>query len=192
MVIDQIRPCERHCPGCNQWLHHSRFRVSTQGHRTVSLLFKRLCKACEQIQRNERKNVDRAKAIIKKRAINRAGYLQVPPSFMLINMNWYSLVPQLRALMSKEGRCQICGHMFLNERDIQIEHHEPPRHRGDWAREHARNLGLGCTACNGTKSNKPFAQWLDEQESARLSNQHYQHLTPAPIETVEQARLAFD
>jgi len=142
--------------------------------------FKRLCKACEQIERNEKKNADRAAAILKGRAANRAGSLRVPTTFIWINMNWRALVPILRALMTPDGRCQNCGHPFVNERDIQIEHHEPARFRGDWAREHARNLGLGCQACNTTKAAKPFAQWLDEQESARASNDRHRQDAAAP------------
>ena len=74
--------------------------------------------------------------------------------------------------MTDEGLCKGCGHEFLNERDMQIEHIEPPRPQiaPDWARLHARNLRLCCGSCNRTKGQKPFAQWLDEQEGARLSN----------------------
>jgi hypothetical protein len=85
-------------------------------------------------------------------------------------MNFQALVPLLRAMMTDEALCLNCGHPFVNERDIQIEHREPPRHRQDWARLHARNLGFSCASCNRTKSNKPNDVWLDEQEGARLSN----------------------
>jgi 5-methylcytosine-specific restriction endonuclease McrA len=89
---------------------------------------------------------------------------------MWINMNWSSLVPMLRAMMTAEGRCLSCGHQFDNDRDIQIEHREPPRCGEDWARHHARNLGLLCQPCNTTKGDRSFADWLDEQEDARISN----------------------
>jgi 5-methylcytosine-specific restriction endonuclease McrA len=78
----------------------------------------------------------------------------------LVNMNWAALVPILRAMLDTDGRCLDCGHRFVNERDVQIEHIEPPRTAGDWAREHARNLRLACQSCNGTKGQKPFAAWL--------------------------------
>jgi hypothetical protein len=85
-------------------------------------------------------------------------------------MNYRSLVPVLRAMMTPEGLCQVCGHEFVNERDIQIEHLEPPRHAQDWERLHACNLRLCCGSCNRTKGDKPFAEWLNERETARLSN----------------------
>lgn len=85
-------------------------------------------------------------------------------------MNYQSLVPLLRALMTDEGRCQGCGHEFVNERDIQIEHCEPPQHPQDWARLHTRNLRLFCASCNNSKGKKPFSKWLDDEEERRLSN----------------------
>ena len=47
--------------------------------------------------------------------------------FFWIQMNYRALVPELRGLMTTEGLCKGCGHEFLNERDIQIEHIEAPR-----------------------------------------------------------------
>ena len=170
------RPCERWCPGCQQWLHHSRFRVSKQGHRSMSQHFKPLCKACEQKERNEQKNADRPLAIITGRAKSRARELGVSKSWMLVNMNWIALVPLLRALLSPEGRCLNCGHRFVNERDIQIDHVEPPRHQGavrDWARERASNLRFICQSCNCAKGHKSNPEFLDEQEDARLSNERH-------------------
>jgi 5-methylcytosine-specific restriction endonuclease McrA len=73
-------------------------------------------------------------------------------------------------MITDEGLCKNCGHPFIGERDIQIEHIEPPRSNTDWARLHARNLRLFCGSCNGTKGHKPFPDWLDEQEDARTSN----------------------
>lgn len=168
------RPCERRCLGCEQWKHHSRFRTWTRRHRSISTLtFADKCKDCEQIERNERKNDDRAFAIIERRTADHARRLGVPKTFLWLNMNWSSLVPEMRALMTDEGRCRSCGHGFVSERDIQIEHREPFRFPQDWARQHARNLGIFCQSCNNTKGNKPYARWLDEQEAARLSNEHW-------------------
>jgi hypothetical protein len=90
--------------------------------------------------------------------------------FFWTQMNYRSFVPYLRAMMTPEGLCHGCGHPFVNERDIQVEHLEAPRFEKDWARLHARNLRLSCGSCNLTKGKKPFAEWLDEQEGARLSN----------------------
>jgi 5-methylcytosine-specific restriction endonuclease McrA len=154
--------------------------------------FNRLCKACEQIERNEETNADRPLAIIQRRAEARAHLYGVAKDFFWTNMNWRALVPIMRAMMTPEGLCLNCGHAFVNERDIQIEHREPPRRDRDWAREHARNIGLACGSCNSSKGGKPHADWLDEQEDARLSNE--QHRDPARLIDVEiaQQRLVFE
>lgn len=142
------------------------------------------CKDCEQKQRNLKKNKDRALYIIKNRARHHGIKDNLGFDFMWVNMNWQSLVPIFRAMMTDEGLCTNCGHPFLNERDIQIEHREPPRFPKDLARIHARNIGLFCDACNKTKGNKPFSQWLDEQEQARLSNE----VNPSPNPLLEEQK----
>src|SRR5262245_31152665 len=163
------RPCERQCRKCRIWKHHSRFRLKTAGHSTVSR-FHPDCKDCEQKERNEKKNLDRPKAIIEARARSVAAKFEVSFDFIWIEMNYRAFVAEMRAMMTSEGLCGCCGHQFLGERDIQIEHREPARFEKDWAREHHKNLGLCCASCNCTKGKKPYAQWLDEQEEARLSN----------------------
>lgn len=183
------RPCERRCPKCNLWKHHSRFRSRKRRRATsigVAVIhFDPICKDCQQIERNERKNEDRPLAIMDGRAGSHARILGVPKSFLWVNMNWSSLVPEMRALMTDEGRCRSCGHPFIGERDIHIEHREPPRAPDDWARQHARNLGIFCQSCNGTKGHKPYAVWLDEQEEARISNEHHRDPPSDPQLTID-------
>jgi 5-methylcytosine-specific restriction endonuclease McrA len=128
------------------------------------------CKACEQKLRNETKNADRPRAIIEQRAAAAATKAGVSKQFFMMDMNYRALVAIMRALMSDEGLCLDCGHKFVNERDIQIEHWYPPRGPRDWALLHTRNLGFACGSCNGVKGKKPPLVWLDEQEDARLSN----------------------
>jgi 5-methylcytosine-specific restriction endonuclease McrA len=147
--------------------------------------FGRICKDCEQKARNEKKNADRPRAIIEQRASVAASKVGATREFFMIQMNYRALIPELRALMSNEGLCKGCGHDFINERDIQIEHIEPIRFDKDWARLHARNIRLFCASCNGTKGHKPFGQWLDEQEGARLSNLQ----EPTPIRILAQMNL---
>jgi hypothetical protein len=132
--------------------------------------FRALCRDCEQIERNEKKNEDRPFATIRQRAATGARKAGVSLEFMWIQMNYRALVAPFRASLTDEGLCLGCGHKPLNERDVQIEHLEPPRHRQDWARLHTRNTRLTCGSCNRTKSAKVFSQWLDEQEGARISN----------------------
>jgi hypothetical protein len=133
-------------------------------------VFDRECRDCQQKRRNEVKNADRALAIIESRAAEHARKAGVPKRFFMVNLNYRALVPILRAMLTDEGICTSCGHPFVSERDVQLEHREPPRSPQDWARRHARNIGIACQSCNVTKRDKPYAQWLDEQEGARLSN----------------------
>jgi hypothetical protein len=163
------RPCERQCTECKEWKHHSRYQLKNAGNSTVPR-FSAICRDCEQKARNERKNADRPRAIIEQRAASAASKAGVSRKFFWTQMNYRSLVPEFRGLMTPEGLCKGCWHQFLHERDVQIEHIEPPRFPLDWARLHARNLRLCCGSCNRTKGQKPFSQWLDEQEGARLSN----------------------
>jgi hypothetical protein len=90
---------------------------------------------------------------------------------MWVDMNWRALVPVFRAMCTPEAFCLSCGHKFDHERDIQIEHRAPPRHIDDYARIHARNIGLACASCNRGKSIAPYEEWLDREEERRLSNQ---------------------
>jgi len=138
------------------------------------------CKDCEQKIRNERKNADRPRAIIEQRARSAAQKAGASFEFFMVEMNYRSLVPILRALMTDEGLCLGCGHEFVNERDIQIEHCEPPQHPQDWARLHTRNVRLFCASCNNTKGKKSFSQWLDEQEECRLSNKRQPSVIDQP------------
>lgn len=151
------------------WKHFSRFHRK-EGNGSVAR-FDPDCRDCQTKERNELKNLDRPRTIIERRAKDRASKAGVAFKFMWVNMNYQALVPVYRAMLTVEGLCTSCGHEFDNERDVQIEHREPPRHQQDWARLHARNLGIACASCNGTKGKKSYTEWLDEQESARLSNQ---------------------
>lgn len=175
-VTDASRPCERWCPGAKgegHWRHFDRFRkrkvIDTHG--TVCIRFNKYCKQCEQILRVERKNEDRPLSIIHKRAEVRASKLGVSVDFIWRNMNYQSLVAKYRGALLPDALCSNCGHPYESERDIQIEHREPPRFQGDWAREHARNLEFYCGNCNPTKHDKPYSPWLDEQEETRLVNE---------------------
>jgi hypothetical protein len=164
------RPCERKCQTCGLWKHHSRFRIVGKTCNSTVSRFSPCCRDCEQKERNERKNADRPLAIIKSRAATAAHKAGQSTEFFMVQMNYRALIEPLRALMGAHAICQNCGHSFVNERDIQIDHIEPPRHETDWARLHARNLRFCCGSCNTAKGAKPFDLWLQDQEGARLSN----------------------
>ena len=122
-MTSATRPCERLCPKCGEWKHHSRFRSQRRGrHGSVSTTFHKHCRDCEQIERNEHLNEDRPLHIIERRAADHAHKAGVPKSFFMVNMNYNGLVPILRAMMTPEGRCLCCDTPFVNESDIQIEH----------------------------------------------------------------------
>lgn len=165
------RPCERRCKTCGLPKHYSRFRKRQRDtpHGFV-WQFNPDCRDCEQKERNEKKNTDRPLAIVRGRAQVAARKAGVGLDFIWIQMNYQALVPMYRAALTDEALCLSCGHRPDHERDIQIDHIEPPRHAQDWARLHARNLRLICDSCNKAKGNKPYAEHLDEQEGARLSN----------------------
>jgi hypothetical protein len=163
------RPCERRCERCGNWKHHSRFAQFRNS--TVSKnYFHKLCRDCEQIERNEKKNADRPLAIIKGRAATAAHDAGASTDFFMVQMNYRGLIEDFRIRLEDNAVCCGCGHGFMNERDIQIDHILPPRHAQDWARLHTRNLRLFCASCNRAKGKKSFSQWLDDQELARLSN----------------------
>ena len=188
------RPCERKCRTCGQSKHHSRFRTYGNnpsrkiGRNEVisTISFSPDCRDCEQRKRNEKKNEDRPLAIIQQRARTAAQKCGESFTFVWEQMNYRGLVQELRAMLSPGAVCLCCGHAPTNESDIHIEHLEPPRHEKDWARLHARNLRLTCASCNRTKGHKPYAQWLDEQEGARLSNLDQ----PTSVEEPPEAQIS--
>jgi hypothetical protein len=108
---------------------------------------------------------------MEKRTKTHAAKQGVSFEFMWNSMGWSTLVPILRAMMTDEAICTSCLHRFDNERDVQLDHNEPPRFKGDCARLHARNISIRCSSCNTGKSDKPYAEWLDQEEQTRLSNE---------------------
>ncbi len=166
-AIAAPRVCERECKRCGQWKHHSRFHAKTTGNSTVAR-FSPVCRDCEQKDRNEKKNTNRPLAIIRQRAAVAARRAGESRDFFWQQMNYSALVERFRTELTVP--CLSCGHTPRDEGDVQIEHIEPPRHQMDWARLHARNIRFLCGSCNRTKSDKANADWLDEQEGARLSN----------------------
>ena len=112
------------------------------------------------IERDEQKN---AESIVRQHAAAAAHKAGKSVEFFMTQMNYGTLVPQMRAAMAEGATCLSCGCRFMNERNIQIEYREPPRHSQDWERLHAYNIFLLCASCSSTKRGKPFAEWLDEQ-----------------------------
>lgn len=127
------------------------------------------CRLCQQTKRVEAKHDDPALALLTRRADDVARKAGLKRQFVLNDLNYWALLPFLRAALSLDGLCPNCGHEFGSERDIHFDHVEPPRHRRDLARLHARNVTILCESCNKTKAAKSYADWLDDQEEARLS-----------------------
>lgn len=186
----EVRNGQLHCPGCERWLHPSRFRPKEKGHGTVPR-FESKCRACEQSERTDRKNIDRALHLVRQRASVRAQAASVPTEFFMDDLNWVALVPIVQAYLDG-APCRNCGHPPLNERDVHLEHAEPPRGARDFARHHARNIPVLCGSCNAGKHDKAYADWLDEQEDARLSvAAYYGHAGDVPVRAPEGSTAAW-
>jgi 5-methylcytosine-specific restriction endonuclease McrA len=132
-------------------------------------IYDRECRLCQQTKRVRAKHDDPVLALLLRRAGDVARRAGIKRQFVLEDLNYWSLLPFLRAALSADGLCPNCGHEFNEERDVQFDHVEPPRHRQDFARLHARNVTILCGSCNNTKAAKAYADWLDDQEEARLS-----------------------
>jgi hypothetical protein len=104
-----------------------------------------------------------AESIVRQHAAAAAHKAGQSVDFFMTQMNYASLVVPLRAAMAEGSICLSCGCRFMNERDIQIEYREPPRHSQDWERLHVQNIFLLCASCGSTKRGKPFAEWLHER-----------------------------
>jgi hypothetical protein len=180
------------CPedkgGCGHWKHHSRFR-SKSGVGPNSTKFATLCKDCELEEKHKRKNEDRALWIVTERTRYYARKYGLSFDFMFKEMNFQSLVPGMRAMMTPEASCTNCGHAFDSEPDIQFDHNSPPRHDNDYARIHARNITLRCASCNGGKSDTPYDDWLDQEEMRRLSNKANPYLAKLEMPDWSQANM---
>jgi hypothetical protein len=134
--------------------------------------FSPVCRDCEQKARNEKKNADRPKAIIEQRARSAAAKASTGFDFFWTAMNYRALVPVLRAMMTPEGLCQGCGHKFMNERDIQIETLGSPTHRKGLGALARSKSSARLRFVQSNQGKKLFAEWLDEQEGARKSNEN--------------------
>ena len=182
------------CPKCNLWKHPNQFARRKRQTPIGSVWeFNPLCRLCEQTERTNKKNIDRAKACLESRAANLATKLEVSRPFVLNDLNYRALVPVFRALMNDpEAVCQNCAHPFRNERDMQLDHRAPPRHRKDWARYHARNVQVVCQSCNGTKHKKDYEKWLDDEESNRNSANAWQKIQPITTPATLTQGFLFD
>jgi hypothetical protein len=118
---------------------------------------------------NTRSNADRAYEILEQQAEDAAAKAEISLEFFWSDLNYEALVPALLGLMESDACCVGCGNPFVNYRDILLTYREPPRSARDRDRLHAKNIMFLCGACHRAKGQKPFAQWLDEAEAARVS-----------------------
>lgn len=188
----ETRDGKLQCAGpCGRWLHPNRFyRRRRQGPNGSIWIYDRECKLCQQTKRVEVKHADPATAILLGRAGHVARTHGLGRTFVLEDLNYWSLLPQLRGMLGPEGLCPNCGHEYDHERDVQLDHREPPRHRGDLARLHARNVAILCGSCNNTKGTMAYADWLDDQESARLSANALS--ADQPLDPPDEQQLTID
>lgn len=185
----ETRNGQLYCPGCQRWKHPSRFSPAEKCNGTVTR-FRPKCRTCEQSERTDRKNEDRALALVKQRAQTRAQAAGVALEFFMDDLNWSALVPIVDLYLNDDRAvCINCGHRPINERDTQLEHRAAPRAARDFARHHARNIAVLCGSCNAGKQDKGYADWLDDQEEARLSvAAYYGHGPDVPVRAPDAAR----
>jgi hypothetical protein len=123
--------------------------------------------------------------------------------FVMSELNYISLIPQVRALIGPDGSCSWCGVPFTAKHRISLDHVEPPRWDGgiDWERLHTQNIQPMHVGENGAKSDKPFAvalhdnmqRWMAERRWARHAGEPgWPSLRsmglppPAPIQTLDE------
>lgn len=157
------------CPSCGTWLHYSKFSPAKQSCDGTTTTFRRQCRACEQSERDDRKNENRALLKITASARSHARHWNVTADELLFDLGWAQLEDWVAAAIGGKAKCINCLHSFLGPDDVQIDIRDPVRHADDTARMHVRNVGPLCRSCNIRKSGKPYSQWLDEEEQARQS-----------------------
>lgn len=102
--------------------------------------------------------------------------VKVDRSFVMVELNYDALVPEVRALIGPDGICAWCGKPFTEKHPVSFDHIEPPRWNGeiDWERLHASNIRPMHRGENGSKGEKPYAtalrdnmqRWMAERKWA--------------------------
>lgn len=173
------------CPG--RATTHAPKRIALEHFRRFQhgsvLNYATVCKACEVHDRTEAKGKDPARAKVERAAselvteVNRyykaAGSAErISKDFVMRRLHYEHLVEPMRFAMTSHRCWSSCGEPYKNERDIQLEHREPPRSPIDWERMDARNIDIKCGTCNNMKGDKPYSQWLHEQWE--MYDKHYE------------------
>jgi hypothetical protein len=156
------------------------------------------CKACQEHRRTVAKAIDPARALVERRAQSAAIEAGVTKEFFLDRLGYRALIPFVRLVHPltrppEPGTCLDCEpahHLFRDENDLTFEHREPPRHAQDWARRHARNICVVDRSCNSKKRDKPYAQYLEDCESARQTAVT-RELPPQPTPVNPQGNFDF-
>lgn len=169
-------------------LEHWRRRLRETPHGSV-WEYETICKACEVHDRTEAKAQDPARAKIERAAaevvtkVNNhfktiGSERRIGRDFVMTRLHYEHLIEPMRFAMDSHRCWASCGEPFKNERDIQLEHREPPRSPLDWERMDARNIDVKCGTCNNMKADKPYSQWLHEQWE--MYEQHYEQSAATP------------
>ena len=103
--------------------------------------------------------------------------VQIDRTFVMEELNYQALVPEVRTLIGPDGLCAWCGRPFTKKHKLSLDHIEPPRWDGtvDWERLHASNVQVIHFGENGSKNDKPYAialrdnmaRWMAERNWAR-------------------------
>lgn len=165
----EIRQGQKHCPACDRWKAIQHFRIQHERRHGSMPTFKKLCKVCEQAERDRVKHVDRALVKLTNSAASHARHWDVTRDELLQDLRWIDLLEWVRACMDQKTKCISCGHDFLSAEDVEIDIRDPLRHRADRARMHVQNVGPLCQTCNQTKGARSWSEWLDYCAEARAS-----------------------
>jgi hypothetical protein len=154
-----------------------------------------VCQACEIHDRTEAKGQDPARAKVERAAEKVVGEVnkfyrtigseeRISKDFVMRRLHYNHLIEPMRFALTSNHCWSSCGEPYKNERDIQLEHREPPRSPTDWERMDARNIDVKCGTCNNKKDNMPYAQWLHEQWE--MYDKHYEDPETVPESWVWQ------
>lgn len=184
----EIRNDRLYCPGCNTWLHYSRFSPKRQTDHGTVVQFHPKCRVCEQSERDDQKNESRALAKIQASARSHARYWDVTADQLVYDLGWVKLESWVEAALDGQIECINCLHPFRGPDDVQIDIRHPVRNPQDTARMHVRNVGPLCKSCNIRKGNKGYSEWLDEEEDARQSV--LARYSPAEVDVLTTGQIA--
>jgi hypothetical protein len=103
---------------------------------------------------------DRALAIVQRHAFVECVKADIPFDVFWREMHYDALVPWVRVLLTRSGRCQCCGGRFTRENTVTLGHYHPPRALHEWTAHH---VWVACRACHTRRGQTPWGEWLEQE-----------------------------